>query len=646
MRSVPFELISSDAFPLGGRLRFFVDFWRKIANRREIMSLILGAKIPFTQVPTQSRIPPPCQFNSEETCQVRKMVQELLHIQAIEPVEPNENQFVSQLFLVTNKDLSKRAILNVKKINKEFLPKQHFKMETLQSILPLIRRFDWFGSWDLRKGYFNIAVHPDFHRFFCFEFDGVRYQFKCLVMGLSLAPLFFTKLMSVLVQLARSWGIRVSVYLDDSLTRGPSFEETLSDHECFGSLLQCAGFLLHPDKSVRKPVQRIEHLGFVIDSRTMLLEVPEGKETRIRVAIQHLIRDIRLRKKVSIRRVARVIGLLVSVLPASQYGRLHYRILERAKITALKNSRDFDHKRRWPLQCLDDLNWWKNSPSGWKCSFESRIPTSTLITDASLEGWGAIWNGQEIFGPWESELESRIDELELYAVLFALQCWNQEFQDGEVIQLWCDNQVAVAYIRNMGGRVERLDRIARDIWSELESRGMYMIASYVNTKDNPADALTRGVVNKKHLLDCEVQLNPSVFQWLSSQGPFVASVDWFASSVNTQLPRFYVWRPEPTAEGVDAFDFFWGNERGYMFPPFVLIPRILRKIIEDKAEVILVHPDWPGALWAPDLRRQRIHSVILPASADLLRYPDQPGLRHPMKDLRLIASWVVGACST
>ncbi len=186
----------------------------------------------------------------------------------------------------------------------------------------------------------------------------------------------------------------------------------------------------------------------------MLLEVPEGKEVQIRVAIQHLIRDIRLRKKVSIRRVARVIRLLVSVLPASQYGQLHYRILERAKISALKNSRDFDHKRWWPLQCLDDLKWWKNSPSGWKCSFESRIPTSTLITDALLEGWGAIWNGQEIFGPWESEHESRIDELELYAVLFSLQCWNQEFQDGEVIQVWCDNQVAVAYIRNMGGRVE------------------------------------------------------------------------------------------------------------------------------------------------------------------------------------------------
>jgi hypothetical protein len=574
------------------------------------------------------------------------MVLDLLEMQAIEPVTPSKDQFVSQLFLVTNKDLSKRAILNVKTLNKKYLPKQHFKMETLQRILPLIRRNDWFGSWDLRKGYFNIAVHPDFHRFFCFDFNGTRYQFKCLVMGLSLAPLFFTKIMSVLVQLARSWGIRVSVYLDDSLTRGPSFLETKRDHECFGNLLQKAGFLLHRAKSVQLPVQRIEHLGFIIDSVTMMLEVPREKEENIRSSVSSLIRDIQLRKRISVRRVARVIGLIVSVLPASRYGRLHYRKLERAKIAALDASQNFDRKCRWPLQCLDDLKWWRDSDTGWKCSFDILIPSSTLITDASLEGWGAIWNGDEIFGPWESDEENRIDELELLAVLFALQCWSHELRSGEVIQLWCDNQVAVAYIKNMGGRVERLDRIARDIWAELEKSDVFMIPSYVNTKDNPADALTRGVVNKKHLLDCEVQLNPETFEWLIQQGPFSPLVDWFATSANNQLSRFYSWRPNPAAEGTDAFDFDWGQEFGYIFPPFILIPRILRKIIEDRAEVILIHPDWPGALWAPDLNRWRVHSVDLPRTADLLRYPNLPGLRHPMKDLKLVASWVVGASST
>jgi hypothetical protein len=272
------------------------------------------------------------------------------------------------------------------------------------------------------------------------------------------------------------------------------------------------------------------------------------------------------------------------------------------------------------------------------------IPTSTLITDASLEGWGVIWDGVELFGPWETEDEGRIDELELLAILYAVQCWPMNVKSGETVQLWCDNQVAVAYIRNLGGRIPRLDRVAREIWAELESRNVFMIASYINTKENPADALTRGVSNKKQLLDCEVQLNPEVFSSLCAQGPFCPEVDWFASSKNSQLPRFYAWNPEPTAEGCDAFMFHWGDCFGYVYPPFALIPRILRKIIEDKASIVLVHPDWPGALWAPDLRRMTKHTVLLPVSADLLRYPDQPGLRHPMKHLRLAASWLVGEC--
>jgi hypothetical protein len=154
------------------------------------------------------------------------------------------------------------------------------------------------------------------------------------------------------------------------------------------------------------------------------------------------------------------------------------------------------------------------------------------------------------------------------------------------------------------------------------------------------------VTNKKHLLDVEVQLNPEVFKSLCEQGPFVPEIDWFASSGNKQLPRFFTWKPDPTAEGFDAFSFSWGNVYGYIFPPFVLIPRILRKVFEDKAQILLIHPDWPGALWAPDLRRMVHHSILLPKSADLLRYPDQPGLRHPMKHLSLAASWLVGGCLT
>jgi hypothetical protein len=84
---------------------------------------------------------------------------------------------------------------------------------------------------------------------------------------------------------------------------------------------------------------------------------------------------------------------------------------------ALGGSHKFEKKVRWPKWCLVDLKWWRSSEFGWKCSFETQVPTYTIITDASLQGWGAIWEDQEIFGPWDSDFEDRIDELELLAVL-------------------------------------------------------------------------------------------------------------------------------------------------------------------------------------------------------------------------------------
>ncbi len=233
----------------------------------------------------------------------------------------------------------------------------------------------------------------------------------------------------------------------------------------------------------------------------------------------------------------------------------------------------------------------------------------------------------------------RIDELELRAVLQALETL-PIIEPGARIRLHCDNTTAVAYVNNMGGRIQRLDRIATRIWQLLESGDAFMTAVYIPTQENPADALTRGVTSRKRMLDTEVQLNPRIAQELLSTGPFQPAVDWFASESNAQLPRFYVWETMPTAaaEGVNAFMFHWGNFPGYMFPPFSLLPRVIRKIQDDKARVLLIHPRWPGALWAPSLPQITVRQQELEQSTDVLRYPHHPNLRHPMTDLRLMAS--------
>ncbi len=647
MSAVPFDLKDADEFPIGGRLRFFINFWRRVTPDPAILKTVLGVQVPFIAPPVQTKAPFQYRFNQHDTEEVRRELKWMLEQQIVKPVPVEPGQFVSPLFLATNSDLTKRPILNVSEINSDFLPKLHFKMETLAVVLPLINEGDWFTSWDLRKGFFNIYIHPAHQHFFCFDFENQRYQFTCLVMGLSISPKFFSKLVGVLVQLARRWGVQISYYMDDTLLRAQAFSQASENTQLVGNLFQQAGFLLHRDKSVTTPTQQIKYLGFIIDSVSMCLSLPPEKVKRLRMAVKKALRELNNQRVLTVRIAAKTVGFVVSSLPATVYGKAHYRSLEFAKLDQLHAAQEnFDGPFTWPESCRADLEWWADPSNVFSASFKRLPPTTTLTTDASLEGWGALWGTQEVHGAWEND-DRRIDELELRAVLQALETLPIA-RPGQRIHLRCDNTTAVAYVNNMGGRISRLNRVARDIWLILENAGAFMQATYIPTGENPADALTRGVTSRKRMLDTEVQLNPTVFSRLKTEGPFTPCVDWFASNSNAQLPRFFTWHAEPqsAAEGVDAFAHSWADLPGYIFPPFSLIPRILRKIRDEKAKVLLIHPKWPGALWYPSLLEITVMLSSIRPSADVLRYPEHPDLRHPMTDLTLQASWLDGRSPT
>ncbi len=159
----------------------------------------------------------------------------------------------------------------------------------------------------------------------------------------------------------------------------------------------------------------------------------------------------------------------------------------------------------------------------------------------------------------------------------------------------------------MGGKIPRLNAIARRIWNLLESHNAYLTATYVASAANIADPFTRDFsARTRKFFDLEVQLNPEIFKsHVLRGGPFTPHIDWFASCHNTQLPRFCAWQEGVQgAEFRDAFQHCWSSCPGYMFPPFSLLPKVLQKIRDEKAKMVVVHPDWPGALWAPTLQRK------------------------------------------
>ena len=135
-------------------------------------------------------------------------------------------------------------------------------------------------------------------------------------------------------------------------------------------------------------------------------------------------------------------------------------------------------------------------------------------------------------------------------------------------------------------------------------------------------------------------LNPQVFQQILLKRHGL-EVDLFASRINHQLTAFVSWRPEPGAMACDAFNLTWGLMKGYLFPPFCLIHRCIKKIQQDQAECILITPVWKSRPWYPVILSLLVDRLLLlPKDSKLLQLPGTDKV-HPLcsqKNFRL-AAW-------
>ena len=150
--------------------------------------------------------------------------------------------------------------------------------------------------------------------------------------------------------------------------------------------------------------------------------------------------------------VARFNGVLVSSLPAVQYGRLFYRFFDLCKIEALiYNKVHFGDYMVFDDEALSEIKCWMTNINISYCL--NKITASSLIvaTDASqILVWGGIFNDLRDNGRWTAEESSlHINVLELKAILFSVQSLFKNSSDVH-IRVRTDNSTAVAYINNLG----------------------------------------------------------------------------------------------------------------------------------------------------------------------------------------------------
>ena len=234
-------------------------------------------------------------------------------------------------------------------------------------------------------------------------------------------------------------------------------------------------------------------------------------------------------------------------------------------------------------------------------------------------------------------MKLQINLKELQAAFFMLQSFCQNYHDTH-IRLKLDNTTAVACINRMASTKPNLMKMTKQTWVWAIERQIHLSAEHLPGRYNCiADHESRAFDN----LDAEWMLKTTVFEAICDKFG-MPDIDMFASRINSQLPGYYAWRPDPGALAIDAFQQHWDETLRYAFPPFSIVARVLQKVELEGATIILVFPIWPTQAWFPRALKMTIDTpYLLPQES--LTLPQNPAKKHPLPKLRLAAMKLSGA---
>ena len=608
------EIPNIAALKLAGRISRCKDSWVLIEPNKWVLGVLdHGYKLHW------KRSSPSRNFNgwnpptSEEGTKVlADEVEAMLQKGAI--LIRDSAQFVSGYFARPKPGTNKwRPIINLKRLNK-YLRKISFRMDTVHKLRLWLREGYSMASIDLKDAYFSVPVAKDAYTFLGFSFEGIIYCFTCLCFGLSSAPRAFTKMLKPVLNFLRlAFCILISAYLDDMLLQAESAEKVFLHVQIAILVLSCLGYEVNFIKSSLVPSTRLEHLGFIFDTVKMTIEVPEAKMEKLISNAKKFLSENGL----TLGDLGSFLGFVESLRPVVEVAPLHYRSLQKAKLSANKKELEEDYFIPLDAKMRQELKWWSKDVKLFSSSpLRPREISSQYQTDASKvlgAGWGGYKvQGGSVQGVWsDKERESHINVLELKAIYNTMEAL---LEPGEVAAVDSDNRSAVSYIKRMGGtRSSQLCDEALKLWDLVLSRDAWILPNWVAGKDNEkADLLSRSSI-----LTWDFSLDPGVFRSLSRRW-FLPSIDLFASKECHQIQQYVSWKPDGGAVTTDAFSMRHWPNKCYLFPPNPLLLKVVARLETESVEAILIAPVWPNALWYPRLLEMTVEGPLLLGNSRLI----------------------------
>ena len=595
--------------PLSWRLWSCRDFWARTLDTPQFVldAIEHGYKLPIVHPPTRI-----WKKNSRK-CEkhlgfIDSEIELLLKNGSI--LEVRERPWVVCSLSVDDLREKLRLIYNAIPIN-ILLWLEKFKYEGLNNVRDMLTTLSWIFQFDIQSAYNHVRVHPDHWGLLGFEWRGKWFVYCVLPFGLATAPFMFTKITRPLRQFWREQGINIAMMLDDALGGAESRERTEFHALFVRRSLRAAGFTEHLTKCQWSAVTSTSSfLGHTLDLPANRLGIKLSRVAKLGARLLGVQRGVPLSR--------RVLASLAGQVLSCQAVLGHVARLQTRSWYSLIGGGDlpWDQRVSWSREAWSEVRFWRQrllegafeaSAPFWRQQVAVQV---SVASDASDTGLGVLLTDPVVprvvtftaLSPEDAVKSSTWRELA--AIVFGLQALARHLS-GRVVSWSTDNQAA-ALILDKGSRRPHLHQLAVRAFTLCAAAGIQLCPVWIPRELNAqADALSREVDRN------DWGLTPVAFARLVAQfGPPV--IDLFADDANHQVPSFYSHRPLPGSAGVDALSLPWPEGLAYACPPWALLGRVFRRLLDPSTvgSVVVILPVWPSQPWWSMLSPDGMHLSV------------------------------------
>ena len=614
-----------------------IEAWRQAgADPVLLRCLQHGVMAPLrsTPAPKEPRAPPP-------DPQLMTTIGEYLEqgvMRKLTSAEMQRTRFWIPIFAIPKKGTDAiRVITDMRDLNACHDVQKH-RAENWTQVLQVLndRRWAWAITLDLKSWFHHLAMHPKMQRWMRIRVGNQGYQILGMPFGWSMSPYWAHRLARPVREWLHQQGWPHCWWVDDILLLGSSAGEVESRAVQLIDKLTKLGLQVNVKKSMTKAAQKVSYLGHQLDFTTNQIQPEPEKQATTLQAVRKALKGNNF--------VPTHLASLAGNLLDAQRSNAALHGLPQQLMRAAGRGVHINYQV-WPL-CTTHMAWQKPVPKTHslknalgQCLQAVRDPVprlfrpgngvkATIQSDASDQGWGAclLLDGREVqtcAQTWTmQEAMLHITHKEALASALAVATMLRHIPHSCHLQIEVD-AVSTAYCWKKGSKLPGMNNHIAPQVVALCRKGVFVEPRHIpGTTNKRADWLSRNPDPKNY------RIHPEVFQAACKHFHFTTDVDLFASRANRQCHRYASWRADLKSLG-NAFALHWGKYKAWLNPPWELIPQVLRKLKEDKAQALVCLPVWRAAPWWTTLQELMTSSPVILDHVPLYSDPEGKLLPPP-----------------